>query len=40
VYPASNDLGGILSAIVGVVIVLLGLGFLLRRVGGRRHATQ
>jgi uncharacterized membrane protein YeaQ/YmgE (transglycosylase-associated protein family) len=32
------DLGGILSAIIGVVIVLIGLGFVSRLVG-RRHAT-
>jgi uncharacterized membrane protein YeaQ/YmgE (transglycosylase-associated protein family) len=35
------DLGGIVSAIIGVVIVLVGLGFVIRRAGGgRRHATQ
>src|SRR5215212_2544971 len=28
------DLGGIISAIIGVVIVLLVAGFLLRRTGG------
>jgi uncharacterized membrane protein YeaQ/YmgE (transglycosylase-associated protein family) len=32
------DLGGIVSAIIGVVIVLIGLGFVSRLVG-RRHAT-
>jgi uncharacterized membrane protein YeaQ/YmgE (transglycosylase-associated protein family) len=32
------DLGGILSAIIGVVIVLVGAGFVMRRTGGR-HAT-
>jgi uncharacterized membrane protein YeaQ/YmgE (transglycosylase-associated protein family) len=32
------DLGGILSALIGVVIVLLLAGFVMRRVdGGRRH---
>jgi uncharacterized membrane protein YeaQ/YmgE (transglycosylase-associated protein family) len=30
------DLGGILSAIIGVVIVLLVVGFVLRRTRGRR----
>jgi uncharacterized membrane protein YeaQ/YmgE (transglycosylase-associated protein family) len=34
------DLGGIVSAIIGVVIVLVGAGFVMRRAGGRRHATQ
>jgi uncharacterized membrane protein YeaQ/YmgE (transglycosylase-associated protein family) len=35
------DLGGIISAIIGVVIVLLALGFVMKRVGGGgRHATQ
>jgi uncharacterized membrane protein YeaQ/YmgE (transglycosylase-associated protein family) len=35
------DLGGIISAIIGVLIVLVGLGFVMKRVGGpgRRHAT-
>jgi len=33
------DLGGLLSAIIGVVIVLIGLGFLMRRVGGGRRRT-
>jgi uncharacterized membrane protein YeaQ/YmgE (transglycosylase-associated protein family) len=33
------DLGGIVSAIIGVVIVLVGLGFVMRRTGGGRHAT-
>ena len=32
------DLGGILSAIIGVVIVLLVAGFVLRRAGGGRPA--
>ena len=30
------DLGGILSAIIGVVIVLVGVGFVMRRAGGTR----
>lgn len=30
------DLGGILSAIIGVVIVLLIVGFVARRTGGAR----
>jgi uncharacterized membrane protein YeaQ/YmgE (transglycosylase-associated protein family) len=30
------DLGGLLSAIIGVVIVLVGLGFVMRRTGGGR----
>src|SRR3954447_7856581 len=34
------DLGGIISAIIGVVIVLVGLGFVMRRAGGGGHATQ
>lgn len=34
------DLGGIISAIIGVVIVLFALGFVMKRVGGGRHATQ
>ena len=29
------DLGGLLSAVIGVVIVLILAGFLARRVGGR-----
>jgi uncharacterized membrane protein YeaQ/YmgE (transglycosylase-associated protein family) len=34
------DSGGILSALIGVVIVLLVAGFVARRVGGGRgHAT-
>jgi uncharacterized membrane protein YeaQ/YmgE (transglycosylase-associated protein family) len=33
------DLGGIVSAIIGVVIVLVGLGFVMRRTGGGRHAA-
>ena len=33
------DLGGILSAIIGVVIVLLVAGFVLKRTGGRRATT-
>jgi uncharacterized membrane protein YeaQ/YmgE (transglycosylase-associated protein family) len=33
------DLGGIVSAIIGVVIVLVGLGFVMRRMGGGRHAA-
>ncbi|HEY7620394.1 MAG TPA: GlsB/YeaQ/YmgE family stress response membrane protein [Solirubrobacteraceae bacterium] len=33
------DLGGILSAIIGVVIVLIGAGFVMRRVGGHGGAT-
>jgi uncharacterized membrane protein YeaQ/YmgE (transglycosylase-associated protein family) len=33
------DLGGILSALIGVVIVLLAAGFLMRGRGGRRGAT-
>lgn len=31
------DLGGIISAIIGVVIVLIGVGFVMRRVGGGHH---
>ena len=30
------DLGGIVSAIIGVVIVLVVVGFVMRRVGGER----
>ena len=30
------DLGGILSAIIGVVIVLVGASFVARRLGGAR----
>ena len=33
------DLGGIVSAIIGVVIVLLLVGFVARRTGGSREAT-
>jgi uncharacterized membrane protein YeaQ/YmgE (transglycosylase-associated protein family) len=36
------DLGGIVSAIIGVVIVLIGVGFVVRRVdrrGGKPAAT-
>jgi uncharacterized membrane protein YeaQ/YmgE (transglycosylase-associated protein family) len=33
------DLGGILSAIIGVVIVLLIAGFVLRRMGGSSGQT-
>jgi uncharacterized membrane protein YeaQ/YmgE (transglycosylase-associated protein family) len=33
------DLGGLLSAIIGVVIVLLVAGFALRRMGGRGGHT-
>jgi uncharacterized membrane protein YeaQ/YmgE (transglycosylase-associated protein family) len=33
------DLGGILSAIIGVVIVLILAGFVLKRAGGPRRAT-
>jgi uncharacterized membrane protein YeaQ/YmgE (transglycosylase-associated protein family) len=33
------DLGGILSAIIGVVIVLLVAGFVVNRMGGRRPST-
>ena len=33
------DLGGILSAIIGVVIVLLIAGFVLRRMGGGGRQT-
>jgi uncharacterized membrane protein YeaQ/YmgE (transglycosylase-associated protein family) len=33
------DLGGILSAIIGVVIVLIVVGFVVRRVGGGKPAT-
>jgi uncharacterized membrane protein YeaQ/YmgE (transglycosylase-associated protein family) len=29
------DLGGLLSAVIGVIIVLILAGFLARRVGGR-----
>jgi uncharacterized membrane protein YeaQ/YmgE (transglycosylase-associated protein family) len=34
------DLGGILSAIIGVVIVLLIAGFVISRMGGRRPSTS
>jgi uncharacterized membrane protein YeaQ/YmgE (transglycosylase-associated protein family) len=30
------DLGGIVSAIIGVVLLLLALGFVMRRTGGHR----
>ena len=30
------DLGGVLSALIGVIIVLLVAGFVTRRAGGRR----
>jgi uncharacterized membrane protein YeaQ/YmgE (transglycosylase-associated protein family) len=33
------DLGGLLSAIIGVVIVLLIAGFVLRRMGGSGRQT-
>jgi uncharacterized membrane protein YeaQ/YmgE (transglycosylase-associated protein family) len=33
------DLGGILSAIIGVVIVLLVAGFVMSRMGGRHRPT-
>ena len=34
------DLGGIVSAIIGVVIVLLLAGFVLGRAGGRKPRTS
>ena len=34
------DLGGLVSAIIGVVIVLIVAGFVLRRAGGARPATR
>jgi uncharacterized membrane protein YeaQ/YmgE (transglycosylase-associated protein family) len=34
------DLGGLLSAIIGVVIVLLLAGFVARRAGGGHGATR
>ena len=34
------DLGGILSAIIGVVIVLLVAGFVVNRTGGGRPTTS
>jgi uncharacterized membrane protein YeaQ/YmgE (transglycosylase-associated protein family) len=34
------DLGGILSAIIGVVIVLVIAGAVMRRAGGRRPASS
>jgi uncharacterized membrane protein YeaQ/YmgE (transglycosylase-associated protein family) len=34
------DLGGILSAIIGVVIVLIVAGAVVRRAGGGRPATR
>ena len=33
------DWGGIISALIGVVIVLLVAGFVMRRVGGGRGAA-
>jgi uncharacterized membrane protein YeaQ/YmgE (transglycosylase-associated protein family) len=33
------DLGGILSALIGVVIVLLGAGFVMRRAAGGHTPT-
>lgn len=33
------DLGGLVSAVIGVVIVLVVVGFVLRRTGGARPAT-
>jgi uncharacterized membrane protein YeaQ/YmgE (transglycosylase-associated protein family) len=33
------DLGGLLSAIIGVVIVLILAGFVIRRAGGSRPRT-
>ena len=30
------DLGGLVSALIGVVLVLLGAGFVMRRAGGGR----
>jgi uncharacterized membrane protein YeaQ/YmgE (transglycosylase-associated protein family) len=33
------DLGGLLSAIIGVVVVLVAAGFVLRRTGRQRPAT-
>ena len=34
------DLGGILSAVIGVVIVLLVAGFAINRMGGGRPSTS
>jgi hypothetical protein len=34
------DLGGLLSAVIGVVIVLLVAGFVVNRLGGRRPSTS
>ena len=34
------DLGGILSAIIGVVIVLLVAGFVVNRMGGEKPSTS
>ena len=34
------DLGGIVSAIIGVVIVLIVAGFVVRRVGPRRNPPR
>jgi uncharacterized membrane protein YeaQ/YmgE (transglycosylase-associated protein family) len=36
---AAFDLGGILSAIIGVVIVLLVAGFVVNRMGGRHRPS-
>jgi uncharacterized membrane protein YeaQ/YmgE (transglycosylase-associated protein family) len=33
------DLGGILSAIIGVVIVLIAAGFIVNRTGGRPRSA-
>jgi uncharacterized membrane protein YeaQ/YmgE (transglycosylase-associated protein family) len=33
------DWGGLLSAVIGVIIVLLTAGFVMRRVGGQGRAT-
>jgi uncharacterized membrane protein YeaQ/YmgE (transglycosylase-associated protein family) len=34
------DLGGLLSAIIGVVIVLVIAGFVMRRMGGGSHTPR
>jgi uncharacterized membrane protein YeaQ/YmgE (transglycosylase-associated protein family) len=34
------DLGGLLSAVIGVVIVLVVAGFVLNRAGGQRPRTS
>jgi uncharacterized membrane protein YeaQ/YmgE (transglycosylase-associated protein family) len=34
------DLGGILSALIGVIIVLVVVTFVARRIGGSRHAPS